>query len=175
MNLYFTITLALGVTIDSFVVGRHIKHRIFISLFLVGLAHFIFFFVGLHAGDLFYKLVGPFMHWLAFLIFAYLTYDAVKNFFHETKVLLTDNIKKIILITIPLSIDAFAVSASSKSLIESPMLGLILVSIFAPFFCFIGYQTTHRLAKISHRGLYFVETIFFLGLAISVLTEHILN
>jgi putative Mn2+ efflux pump MntP len=85
MNLYFTITLALGVTIDSFIVGRHIKHRIFISLFLVGLSHFIFFFVGLHAGDFFYKLVGPFMHWLAFLIFAYLTYDAIKNFFMKLK------------------------------------------------------------------------------------------
>jgi len=175
MNLYFTISLALGVTIDSFVVGRHIQHRIFISLFLIGFAHFIFFFIGLHAGDLFYKLVGPIMHWLAFFIFVYLTYDAIKNFFHETKVMLTDNIKKIILITIPLSIDAFAVAASSKSLIESPVLGLILVSIFAPFFCFIGYQTTHRLAKVSHRGLYFVETIFFLGLAISVLSKHILN
>ena len=175
MNSYFTITLALGVSIDSFVVGRHINHRIFTALFLVSFSHFLFFLTGLYAGEFFYKLVGPFMNWLAFIIFLYLTYDALKNFFHESKIILIDNIKKIILITIPLSIDAFAVSASSKSLINDPILVLILVSIFAPFFCFLGYETTHRLAKVSHRSIYFAETIFFAGLAISVLSKHILN
>lgn len=85
MNSYFTITLALGVSIDSFVVGRHINHRIFTALFLVSFSHFLFFLTGLYAGEFFYKLVGPFMNWLAFIIFLYLTYDALKNFFMKVK------------------------------------------------------------------------------------------
>ncbi len=138
MNSYFTITLALGVSIDSFVVGRHINHRIFTALFLVSFSHFLFFLTGLYAGEFFYKLVGPFMNWLAFIIFLYLTYDALKNFFYESKIILIDNIKKIILITIPLSIDAFAVSASSKSLINDPILGINFSFYICAIFLFFG-------------------------------------
>ena len=175
INFYYTFFIALGVSIDSFVLGRYINDRLFFSLFIVSFFHFFFFLSGLYVGELFYKLVGTFMHFLAFLIFSYLTFDALKNFFLESKVILIDNIKKIILITFPLSIDAFAVSATSKSLIENPMLGLFLVSIFSPFFCYVGYVTTHRLAKVSHRSIYFAEIIFFAGLAFSVLSKHILN
>ena len=54
------------------------------------------------------------------------------------------------------------------------ILSLILVAIFAPLFCYLGYESIHRLAKISHRTFYFLETIFFLVLAINIYYNHIL-
>jgi len=174
MNIYYTVALVFGVTVDSFILGKHIKDKLIFSLLIVSFTHLIFFYAGLHVGVFFYEIIGPFIHWFAVAIFIYLAGDAARNFFKEEKFTLTDDLKKIILITIPLSIDAFAVSASSRSLITNPTLALILVAIFAPLFCYLGYESVHRLAKISHRTFYFLETIFFLVLAINIYYNHIL-
>tara|TARA_B110000967_G_scaffold143850_1_gene147151 strand:+ start:55 stop:270 length:216 start_codon:yes stop_codon:yes gene_type:complete len=67
MNIYYTVALVFGVTVDSFILGKHIKDKLIFSLLIVSFTHLIFFYAGLHVGVFFMKsLVHLYtgLHWL---------------------------------------------------------------------------------------------------------------
>ena len=83
------------------------------------------------------------------------------------------NIFKILITIFTLSIDAFAVGASSQYEIQYLELVIVIIAISAPFFCYLGYKLKNEMIKHSHKLLYFSEGTFFLIIGSFILYSHL--
>jgi putative Mn2+ efflux pump MntP len=99
--------------------------------------------------------------------------SSYKDLISEEPVFQLDNTFKILLTTFALSIDAFAVGASSQHEIQYLELVIIIIAVSAPIFCYLGYKLKNEMIKHSHKLLYFSEGTFFLIIGSYILYSHI--
>jgi putative Mn2+ efflux pump MntP len=103
----------------------------------------------------------------------FLAISSYKDLISEEPIFQLDNIFKILLTTFALSIDAFAVGASSQHEIQYLELVIIIIAVSAPVFCYLGYRLKNEMIKHSHKLLYFSEGTFFLLIGSFILYSHI--
>ena len=72
-----------------------------------------------------------------------------------------------------LSIDAAAVGASSKGLIEEPLYVLVSIGLLSPAFIFVGSLAKDWLTKSNGALLKFVEGSLFISIGIMIVLSHI--
>lgn len=173
MNMTLNIILAVSVTLDSFIVGKSVDKKISFTLFSITIAHVALFFIGLEVGDQIGPYIGPYDHWFSFFIFLFLALSSYKDLISEEPTFKLDNLFKILVTTFVLSIDAFAVAASSQHEIKFPLIVIVLIGIFAPLFCYLGYKLKNEMIKYSYKLLHFSEGTFFLIIGSFILYSHI--
>jgi putative Mn2+ efflux pump MntP len=173
MGILLNIVLAISVTLDSFIVGKSVDKKIKFTLISISFAHVALFFIGVKVGDQIGPFVGNFDHWISFVVFLFLAISSYKDLISEEPIFQLDNIFKILLTTFALSIDAFAVGASSQHEIQYLELVIIIIAVSAPVFCFLGYRLKNEMIKHSHKLLYFSEGTFFLLIGSFILYSHI--
>src|SRR6056300_1313432 len=145
MGILLNIILAISVTLDSFIVGKSVDKKIKFTLISISFAHVILF----------------------------LALSSYKDLISEEPVFKLDNTLKILLTTFALSIDAFAVGASSQHEIQYLELVIVIIAVSAPIFCYLGYKLKNEMIKHSHKLLYFSEGTFFLIIGSYILYSHI--
>ncbi|MDA9177098.1 manganese efflux pump [Candidatus Pelagibacter sp.] len=173
MGILLNIILAISVTLDSFIVGKSVDKKIKFTLISISFAHVALFFIGVKVGDQIGPFVSNFDHWISFVVFLFLAISSYKDLISEEPIFQLDNIFKILLTTFALSIDAFAVGASSQHEIQYLELVIIIIAVSAPVFCYLGYKLKNEMIKHSHKLLYFSEGTFFLIIGSYILYSHI--
>ena len=173
MDILLNIVLAISVTLDSFIVGKSVDKKIKFTLISISFAHVALFFIGVKVGDQIGPVVSNFDHWISFVVFLFLAISSYKDLISEEPIFQLDNIFKILLTTFALSIDAFAVGASSQHEIQYLGLVILIIALSAPIFCFLGYRLKNEMIKHSHKLLYFSEGTFFLLIGSFILYSHI--
>ena len=173
MGILLNIILAISVTLDSFIVGKSVDKKIAFTLISISLAHVLLFLIGVKIGDEIGPLISKYDHWVSFTVFLFLSLSCYKDLFSEEPVFKLDNVFKILITTLALSIDAFAVGASSHHEIEYLGLVIIIIGISAPFFCYLGYKLKKEMIKHSHKLLHFSEGTFFLIIGSFILYSHL--
>ena len=116
------------------------------------------------------------LYFVSFAVVGWLdvfTRNEYKDLIVEEPILKLDNIFKILITTFALSIDAFAVGASSQYEIQYLELVIVIIAISAPFFCYLGYKLKNEMIKYSHKLLYFSEGTFFLIIGSFILYSHL--
>ena len=173
MGILLNIVLAISVTLDSFIVGKSVDKKIKFTLISISFAHVALFFIGVKVGDQIGLFVSNFDHWISFVVFLFLAISSYKDLISEEPIFQLDNIFKILLTTFALSIDAFAVGASSQHEIQYLELVIFIIAVSAPIFCYLGYKLKNEMIKHSHKLLYFSEGTFFLIIGSYILYSHI--
>ena len=173
MGILLNIILAISVTLDSFIVGKSVDKKIKFTLISISFAHVALFFIGVKVGDQIGPVVSNFDHWISFVVFLFLAISSYKDLISEEPIFQLDNIFKILLTTFALSIDAFAVGASSQHEIQYLELVIIIIAVSAPVFYYLGYRLKNEMIKHSHKLLYFSEGTFFLIIGSYILYSHI--
>lgn len=173
MAILLNIILGISVTLDSFIVGKSIDKKIKFTLFTISFAHVLLFLIGVKIGDLIGPYVASYDHWISFVVFLFLAISSYKDIVSEEPLFKLDNTFKILLTTFALSIDAFAVGASSQHEIQYLKLVIVIIAISAPSFCYLGYKLKNELIKHSHKLLYFSEGTFFLIIGSFILYSHL--
>jgi len=173
VGIFLNIILAISVTLDSFIVGKSVDKKIRFTLISISFAHVVLFFIGVKVGDIIEPYIGAYDHWVSFIVFLFLALNSYKDLIVEEPILKLDNIFKILITTFALSIDAFAVGASSQYEIQYLELVIVIIAISAPFFCYLGYKLKNEMIKHSHKLLYFSEGTFFLIIGSFILYSHL--
>jgi putative Mn2+ efflux pump MntP len=173
MSIVLNILLAISVTLDSFIVGKSVDKKINFTLLCITLSHVVLFFIGLKVGNQIAPFIGPYDHWFSFIIFLFLALSSYKDLISHEPILRLDNLYKILITTFVLSLDAFAVATSTQHEIKFPILVLVLIALFAPLFCYLGFKLKNEMIKHSHKLLHFSEGTFFLVIGSSILYSHI--
>jgi len=167
--------LALSVTLDSVVLG---KQRFFskkLIMTLSSLAHAAAFGLGLVLGEQLIVLIGHFDHWVAFAVFGLLGISCYKVALLPARRgdLQINQLSKLLLAILALSMDAAAVGASSKGLIEQPVYVLFSIAILSPVFILIGSLMRRRFQPKNEGWLKFLEGSMFLFIGATIVASHI--
>jgi putative Mn2+ efflux pump MntP len=167
--------LAVSVTLDSVVLG---KQRYFPIKFIMALSSFFHvtaFGFGLFLGEQLIGLIGHFDHWVSFAVFGLLGVSCYKVILLPDK---KDQIElksmpKLLLAVFALSIDAAAVGASSKGLIEEPLYVLASIGLLSPAFIFVGSLAKVWLTTRNDNLLKFIEGSLFVSIGAMIVFSHI--
>jgi len=172
INPYF---LASTLTIDSVILGKQKNFPIALLMLLSGLFHVFFFSFGLYLGNQLVSLMGSVDHWLVLAVFSLLGLSCLKYFITPINldIEITNSWIKIFIITLTLSIDAAAVGAVSKGIIETPLVVIISIGILSPLFVLIGRKIRNYLFNKNEKLLKLFEGILYLSIGIGVVVSHL--
>ena len=167
--------LAISVTIDSVVLGkqRHFSRNLIMGL--SSLAHASAFALGLVLGEQLISLIGHFDHWVAFAVFGLLgvsCYKVVLLPSNGTDIQL-NQFPKLLLAVMALSVDAAAVGASSKGLIEEPLYVFASIALLSPIFILLGSWIRGWFTPESECWLKFIEGSMFLLIGATIVLSHV--
>ena len=167
--------LAVSVTLDSVVLG---KQRYFPIKFIMALSSFFHvtaFVFGLFLGEQLIGLIVHFDHWVSFAVFGLLGVSCYKVILLPDKKdqIELKSVPKLLLAVFALSIDAAAVGASSKGLIEEPLYVLASIGLLSPAFIFLGSLAKVWLTTRNDNLLKFIEGSLFISIGAMIVFSHI--
>ena len=167
--------LAVSVTLDSVVLGKQRYFPLRLIMVLSSFFHVIAFGFGLFLGEQLIGLIGHFDHWVSFAVFGLLGVSCYKVILLPDK---KDQIElksfpKLLLAVFALSIDAAAVGASSKGLIEETFYVLASIGLLSPVFIFAGSLVKDWLTVRNSNLLKFVEGSLFISIGSMIVFSHI--
>ena len=167
--------LAISVTLDSVVLGKQRFFPLKLISSLSSVFHVLAFGFGLLLGEQLIGLIGHFDHWVSFAVFGLLGISCYKVILLPGKKdqIELKSISKLILTVFALSIDAAAVGASSKGLIEEPLYVLVSIGLLSPAFIFVGSLAKDWLTTSNGALLKFVEGSLFISIGIMIVLSHI--
>ena len=180
MNLVDIIILALALSIDATVATfscvmnasfRNYKEMIYKSLvvcFIMGFFQGLMPIFGAFFAEGLDVLIEPFSKWIIFGIFFYLGISFIVNSFKKAKLIKKVNLKKVVLLAIATSLDAFSAGVPIYLELKSILFPAILIGVVTFINSMIGFYTGIYSKRIQPKYLLRFSGLILLFLAIKV-------